>query len=441
MSYLPAVLIKKKRDGLVLTDDEIAFFVTGFATQRIPEYQMAALLMAIVLKGMNKVEAAALTRAMLHSGEVLSFEGMKYLPVDKHSTGGIGDKTSLLIAPIVAACDVPVPMIAGRGLGHTGGTLDKLESIPGFNINLSLRAFKEQVQSLGCAIIGQTKEICPADKKMYALRDVTGTVESIALICGSILSKKIAEGIKGLVMDVKYGSGAFMKTAEDAEELALWLAETAQRNGVKTTAYITNMEEPLGCFVGNAIEVLECLSVFTNKPVLGFEPSQFADMRELSLTLAAEMLWLAGRSEDLKAARQLAEEKLSSGEAYRMFEKMVAAQGGRLEEFNFPENLNWRTVTAASDGYIAGYNSENIGLAAISLGAGRKAITDSINPLASIIAHKKIGDPVKAGEKLFSFTHFEEAASQDANRFLTASPKISLQKTARPSLILKRVTL
>jgi len=441
VSYLPAVLIKKKRDGQTLTDDEIAFFVTGFATQRIPDYQMAALLMAIVLKGMNKAEAAALTRAMLHSGEVLSFEGTKYLPVDKHSTGGIGDKTSLLIAPIVAACGVPVPMIAGRGLGHTGGTLDKLESIPGFNIGLSLRAFQDQVQSLGCAIIGQTKEICPADKKMYALRDVTGTVESIALICGSILSKKIAEGIKGLVMDVKYGSGAFMKNAADAEELALWLAETAERNGVKTTAYITNMEEPLGCFVGNAIEVLECLSVFTGQPALGFAPERFADMRELSLTLASEMLFLSGRSGDLKAARQLAEEKLANGEAYKLFEKMVTAQGGRLAEFEFPEDLEWRTVVAASDGYIAGYNSENIGLAAISLGAGRKAITDSINPMASIICHKKIGDAVKKGDTIFSYTHFEDLASKDADQFLTGSPKISLPKPTKPSLILKRVRL
>ncbi|MCC6138405.1 MAG: thymidine phosphorylase, partial [Bdellovibrionaceae bacterium] len=237
MNFIPAQIIKRKRDGLALTSVEIHFMVSEFYQNRLPDYQMSALLMAIVLKGMTKQEAAELTLAMLHSGEQLTFENTKFLPVDKHSTGGIGDKTSLLIAPIVAACGVPVPMIAGRGLGHTGGTLDKLESIPGFSVQLDLKKFKEQVLTLGFAIIGQTAEICPADKKMYALRDVTGTVESIPLICGSILSKKIAEGIKGLVMDVKCGSGAFMKTEKDAEELAIWLAETAAKSGLRTTAF------------------------------------------------------------------------------------------------------------------------------------------------------------------------------------------------------------
>lgn len=439
MNFIPAGLIRKKRDGFSLTKEEIGFFISGYHRGEIPDYQMSALLMAITIRGLEKKEAAFLTDSMLKSGEQIVFPKLKYLPVDKHSTGGIGDKTSLLIAPIVAACGVPVPMIAGRGLGHTGGTIDKMESIPGFNVQMNLESFKKQVLNLGCALIGQTAEICPADKKIYALRDVTGTVESIGLICGSILSKKIAEGIHGLVMDIKYGSGAFMKTAEQAKELAQWLAETAALNNVKTTCYITNMNQPLGRFIGNAIEVLECLCLFQNSSALGFNPEEFKDTRELSLTLAAEMLVLAGRAADFNEGFSLAKNALDSGAAFKIFEKMVTQQGGDLNKFQFTEPSSWIKITSPQNGHIENYDAEAIGYAAIALGAGRKQTSDTIDHQASIICHKKIGDSVSVGDTLFSFTSRTAEQNENANQFLTKSTKISLQKVNSPSLILDRI--
>lgn len=439
MSFIPATLIRKKRDGHTLSREEIHFFVSSYFRGSIPDYQMSALLMAWTIRGLEKKEAAFLTEAMLKSGEQIQFPPQKYLPVDKHSTGGIGDKTSLLIAPIVAACGVSVPMIAGRGLGHTGGTLDKMESIPGFNIQLSLNDFKQQVLSLGCALIGQTAEICPADKKMYALRDVTGTVESIGLICGSILSKKIAEGIQGLVMDVKCGSGAFMKNKNDALELANWLSETAALNGVRTSCYITQMNQPLGRFIGNAIEVLECLCLFQKKSALGFESSAFDDTLELSLILSAEMLVLAGRCPSFDDAYALAKKTMDSGEAFAMFEKMVAAQGGRLAEFSFDDSTLCKHIVSPSSGYLESYDAEAIGYAAIALGAGRKKTSDTIDHQAGLICHKKMGDSVSVGEKLFSYTSRTDEQNNNADQFLTKSFKISLQKVDKPSLILDRV--
>jgi pyrimidine-nucleoside phosphorylase len=311
-----------------------------------------------------------------------------------------------------------------------------MESIPGFDIQISIHDFKKQVLNLGCALIGQTSEICPADKKMYALRDVTGTVESLGLICGSILSKKIAEGIRGLVMDVKCGSGAFMKDLESARELAHWLSETAALNGVKTTAYITQMNQPLGCFIGNAIEVLECISLFYKRPVLGFEPSAFADTRELSLILSAEMLALSGKVDNFDKGYKMAQECLDSGNAARFFEKLVSAQKGRLAEFQFDESQNWESVLCSEDGFIEHFDAEAIGYAAIALGAGRKKSSDKIDHQAGIICHKKIGDPVKKSERLFSFTARSSEQNNNANQLLTMGHKISLQKVATPSLIL-----
>ncbi len=439
MSFIPAVLIRKKRDGGSLTKEEIHFFISGYHHGEIPDYQMSALLMAITLRGLEKREAAFLTESMLKSGKQLVFNDTEYAPVDKHSTGGIGDKTSMLIAPIVAACGVPVPMIAGRGLGHTGGTIDKMESIPGFNVQIPLKQFEDQVRTLGCALIGQTSEICPADKKIYSLRDVTGTVESIGLICGSILSKKIAEGIRGLVMDVKCGSGAFMKTPEQARELAQWLAETASFNNVKTTCYITQMNQPLGAFIGNAIEVLECLAIFKNSTEMGFSPSQFADTRELSLLLAAEMLRLSGRVDAEEEGFLLAEEALTSGRAYELFNKMVAAQGGDLEQFKFVQPSRWFDVVATERGFIEHFDAEAIGYAAIILGAGRQKTSDLIDHQASIRCHKKIGDAVQKGDVIFSFTSRSDEQNQRSQTTLANSIKISLQKVAKPSLILGRV--
>src|SRR5512146_4183 len=280
-------LIRKKRDGHELTREEINYIVASYTREEIPDYQVAAWLMAVVLRGMNKSELATLTEAMLHSGEVLDLSGIPGMKVDKHSTGGVGDKTSLILAPIVAAGGLKVPMISGRGLGHTGGTLDKLESIPGFSVNLSLEQFRQALEKCGCGLIGQTKEIAPADKKLYALRDVTGTVESPYLICASIMSKKLAEGIDALVLDVKTGSGAFMKKEEDAVYLAELMVETGRRMGKKMVALITDMDQPLGCKVGNALEIEECIEVMR-----GEGP---ADLREVCIELSAWMLYLAGR--------------------------------------------------------------------------------------------------------------------------------------------------
>lgn len=441
MSFIPAQIIKKKRDGHSLSPEEIQFMVSEYYKNTLPDYQMSALLMAIVLKGMSKQEAADLTLTMLNSGEKVSFPPLPYLPVDKHSTGGIGDKTSLLIAPIVAACGVPVPMIAGRGLGHTGGTLDKLESIPGFNVQLTLEKFQKQVEQLGCSIIGQTAEICPADKKMYALRDVTGTVESIPLICGSILSKKIAEGIKGLVMDVKWGTGAFMKTQADAKELATWLVETAAKSGLPTTAFITDMNQPLGRFIGNTIEVLECLSLFKNESYLEHSPQMFSDTLELSLILSAEMLVLAGHSANAEEGLASARAVLANGKAYEMFEKMVATQGGQLDKLSLPQNLSWQKITAPADGFIQSIDGERIGYAAIALGAGRLSTADQIDHSASVIIHKKNGERVEKGEVLLSYASRKQNNYSQAHELLSSSMQISTEKLSTQNLlILDKVT-
>src|ERR1700693_3971173 len=300
-------LIRRKRDSGELTPEEIQQLIAAYTRGDIPDYQMSAWLMAVVLRGMSRPEIAALTEAMLHSGRVLDFSDLAGRKVDKHSTGGVGDKTSLVIAPIVAAGGLMVPMISGRGLGHSGGTLDKLESIPGFNVNLSLTDFRRVLETCGCALIGQTAEIAPADKKIYALRDVTGTVESPALICASIMSKKLAEGIDALVLDVKTGSGAFMKRIEDAEYLAGLVVETGKRMGKKVVALITDMEQPLGRTAGNAMEIAECIEVLGGKGP--------GDLRELCLELSGWMFFLGAKTPSVAEGRKLAEEMITSGRA------------------------------------------------------------------------------------------------------------------------------
>lgn len=436
---IPAAIIRKKRDGLLLSDDEIYFFISGYNEGIIPDYQMSALLMAIVLKGMSPAETAALTRCMLHSGKTLQFAKTATLPVDKHSTGGIGDKTSLLIAPMVASCGVRVPMIAGRGLGHTGGTIDKLESIAGFKTQLSLEQFQTQVENLNFAIIGQTNDICPADKKIYALRDVTGTVESLPLICGSILSKKIAEGIKGLVLDVKCGSGAFMKTLPQARELASWLVKTGENNDVQTRAYITNMEEPLGRFIGNGIEILECLSLMTGESYFGYGPKDFSDTRELSLQLAAEMLVLARKSNSHSEAYTLLEESLASGKVYKKWCEMVSAQGGILTQITQPPKEGWATIAAKNNGFLSSYDTEAIGYAAITMGAGRKIAGEPLDFSASIIVHKKVGDPIVMNDPIFSIYCADAQKMNAAESYLSSCYKISLQKPVMTSLIMDKI--
>lgn len=436
MSFLPAEVIKSKRNGKALTFEQINEFIQGYARGRIPDYQMAALLMAIYFRGMNSEETLFLTKAMLYSGDVVDLSHISGFKVDKHSTGGVGDKTSLILGPIVAAAGVPVPMISGRGLGHTGGTLDKLESIPGFNTQLDLDKFKELVAKHRICFIGQTVEICPADKKIYALRDVTATIESLPLICASIMSKKIAEGIDGLVLDVKFGSGAFMKTPEEAEELALKLMEIARGYGKKVTSLLTNMDQPLGRFAGNSLEVQECVEILQGKSFHSLSGVDlYTDTRELSLWLSAHMLLLAGKTKNIDDAYNLASDLLSSGKAFKKFEELCAIHGGNLSAL--PKPKHQLVVPAEKAGYISALNTESIGVAGILIKAGRAVTTDIIAPTAGIEFHVKIGDPVNAGDSVFTLHGDDLQLLQSALPMLKSSLTISLQKPTSPSLILK----
>ncbi|MCX7978068.1 MAG: thymidine phosphorylase [Bdellovibrionaceae bacterium] len=438
MLFLPAEIIKKKRNGLPLSEEEIETFVRLYTSGALPDYQMAALLMAIFFQGMNSAETLSLTRTMLNSGVVLDLSYLGGYKVDKHSTGGVGDKTSLILGPIVAAAGVFVPMISGRGLGHTGGTLDKLESIPGFNTQISIEKFKSILQEIGVSFIGQTKEICPADKKIYALRDVTATVESLPLICASIMSKKLAEGIDGLVLDVKVGSGAFMKTLSEAEDLANLLVQTATGYGKRCVALITNMDQPLGRFAGNALEVWECLEILRGqKHFASSGRDLYSDTRELSLRLSAEMLLCAGKVPDLSEGLKLAEELLSSGAALKKFEQLVIHHGGRLDQLPSPSVQ--QPVCAELSGYVSGFDTEKIGVAGITLRAGRVRSSDHINPISGIEFHVKTGDFVHTGQPLFTIHTDGSIPTDEASALLTKSIKISLQKPELQPLIIKRM--
>lgn len=436
MAFLPAEIIKKKRNGSALSTDEINQFILGYARGEIPDYQMAALLMAIFFRSMNKEETLALTKSMLLSGEVVDFSSVPGFKVDKHSTGGVGDKTSLILGPIVAAAGAPVPMISGRGLGHTGGTLDKLESIPGFNTQKSLEEFVDLVHKHLICFIGQTKEICPADKKIYALRDVTATVESLPLICASIMSKKLAEGIDGLVLDVKYGTGAFMKTPELAEELAVNLMSIAQGYGKKVTALLTNMNQPLGRFAGNSLEVDECVAIMKNEKHFGYHgDDMYEDTRELSLQLSAHMLLLAGIGSNAQEAYLVAKETLESGRAYAKFEELCHIHGGDLK--NVPRPRHSIVISSETEGYVHGFNTEKIGVTGIMIKAGRAQTTDIIAPTAGIEFHSKVGNYVRAGDPLFTLYGDDPSLLESAVSELKSAISISLPKIAKPSLILK----
>ena len=409
-------LIRKKRDGKELTNEEVSFVVQGYTAGQLPDYQISALLMAMLLKGMSRAETAALTQAMLHSGEVLDLSSFPQRKVDKHSTGGVGDKTSLVLAPIVAAGGLLVPMISGRGLGHTGGTLDKLESIPGFNVNLSSRQMREVLAACGACMIGQTASIVPADKKMYALRDVTGTVESPALICASIMSKKLAEGIDGLVLDVKIGSGAFMKEESAAQQLAELMVETGESMGKKVVALLTDMDQPLGDAVGNALEVVECVETLQ-----GCGP---ADLTGLSLELSAWMFYLGERTRTVDEGRQLAASLIADGSAFAHFRQMTELQGGdprTLEDTSLlPQARHQAAVPAARAGVVHGIDCEKIGIASLVLGGGRSTKEDSIDPAVGLIVHKKAGDQVAAGEALCTL-HYNSSAQLEEARSLVQS--------------------
>lgn len=433
-TFLPAEIIKKKRNKSELTAEEIDYFILSYTHGKIPDYQMAALLMAIYLNGMSDQESIALTKTMLHSGIVVDTAIIPGFKVDKHSTGGVGDKTSLILGPIVAAAGLFVPMISGRGLGHTGGTLDKLESIPGFNTQQSIEKFIEITKNVGTCFIGQTTEICPADKKIYALRDVTATIESFPLICASIMSKKLAEGIDGLVLDVKFGSGAFMKDVDQATHLAHELMKIAKGHGKKIVSLITSMQQPLGKFAGNSLEIFECLEIMKNKTSPGASGVDlYADTRELSLQLAANMIHLSGRTTSVANAYSVAQEMLVSGKALGVFERMCQAQSGNLQALKLPEKK--LVITAAQGGFLNTFDVEKIGLAGILLRAGRSKSEDRINPTAGIEFHNKIGDAVNAGDVIYTIHGDEPELFEKARGLLECSYQISLQKPAPHVLI------
>lgn len=412
-------IIEKKRDGYALTEDEIRYFVRGYTADDIPDYQAAAWAMAVYLQGMNRDEIIALTMALAESGDMIDLHDVIDFAVDKHSSGGVGDKTSLVVLPLVTAFGVPVAKMSGRGLSFTGGTLDKLESIDGYNVNLTEEQFLRQVQEIGIVLAGQTRELAPADGKLYALRDVTGTVSSIPLIASSIMSKKIASGADAIVLDVKVGSGAFMRTVEDARRLAQLMVEIGTGVGRRVTALLSDMNQPLGNAVGNALEVREAIDTLR-----GGGP---ADLIEHCITVAGHMLRLAGKSraEDLSDIRPQLEEKLANGEAFEVFKRLIAAQGGDVSQVEEPDRLPTAPVIveveSPQSGYLRTVDALEIGLAAADLGAGRKKKGDPVDHAVGLVVHHKVGEYVEQGDRLFTIhARAEDAAAQARERVLAA---------------------
>ncbi len=432
----PQQVIAKKRDGHALTRDEIRAFVRGATDGSWADYQLSALLMAIYLRGMTPGETADYTDAMMRSGTVADLAAVPGVKVDKHSTGGVGDKVSIPLAPMVAACGVPVPMISGRGLGHSGGTLDKLESIPGFRTDLSLAAYSAQVGRVGCALIGQTKDLAPSDKKLYALRDVTATVECIPLICGSILSKKLAEGIDALVLDVKFGRGAFMKTKDEARRLAEALVAVGRAGGKQVRAVLTAMEQPLGRAVGNALEVAESVACLR-----GAGP---ADLMEVTRELGAHMLVLGGAAGSLAAGREKLERVVADGSALAKLREIVAAQGGEVGVVDEPKRLPQArlqvALAAPRSGVVTDVDAMGVALAALRLGAGRARAEDRIDPAVGVGDLVKIGERVEAGGRLATIHANDEAALAEARTMLAAAIAIGDTAPVPVPLIAETIT-
>ena len=391
-------IITRKRDGGILTREEIDYLVTGFTEGNIPDYQMSAFLMAVYFRGMNREETVALTEVMKESGDVADLSGIRGIKVDKHSTGGVGDKTTLIAGPIAAVCGVPVAKMSGRGLGFTGGTVDKLESIPGYRTSISEEDFINQVNDKGIAVIGQTGQIAPADKKIYALRDVTGTVENLSLITSSIMSKKLASGSDAILLDVKCGSGAFMKTREDAEKLASLMVEIGNAAGRRTMAVITDMNQPLGCAVGNSLEVEEAIEVLKNR---GPE-----DITELSVNLAGLMVYLGDMADSRESGKEKARQALENGSALEKFRELAAGQGGdpdiTEDTSRLPHSSLSLDMTAWEDGYVTQIDAMKIGLASQHTGAGRETKEDTVDLSAGIKFHRKVGDSVKKNDVICS---------------------------------------
>jgi pyrimidine-nucleoside phosphorylase len=423
----PSQIIARKRDGHALSAEEIAHFVQGYAAGHIPDYQMAALAMAIYLRGMDDAETALLTQEMLRSGATLAASD-RTLRVDKHSTGGIGDKTSLIVAPLMACCGLKVPMLSGRGLGSTGGTLDKLESIPGFRANLSLSEIAAVVDRVGCVITGTTAELVPADRKLYALRDVTATVPSIPLIAASIMSKKLAETLAALVLDVKVGSGAFMKNRSDARRLAQTMVRVGVGMGVRNSALLTDMSQPLGRLAGNSVEVDESLAVLS-----GAGPQ---DLRELSLALAAEALVLQGSATDSLRARELLVGHLDSGRALAKFAEMIAAQGGDLSAPR--PRAPAGPVLANRDGYVVSIDVERLGLAIIEMGGGRKQLDDVVDHSVGLEMLVRLGDRVRPGQPQLN-VFAQPNVRQRVQASLEQAIEIGPEPVSVPPLIIERI--
>jgi pyrimidine-nucleoside phosphorylase len=428
-------LIQRKRDGEELAPEEIEFLVEGYTNGEIPDYQMSAFLMATYFSGMSDREVGRLTECMLRSGETVDLSSVPGVKVDKHSTGGVGDKTSFIVAPLAAAAGVIVPMMSGRSLGHTGGTLDKLESIPGFRTDLTVEEFRKQLSELGLAFIGQTDQLAPADRKLYALRDVTGTVESIPLISSSIMSKKLAEGVDALILDVKVGSGAFMKKQVDARRLAQTMVAIGRRMDKKVRALITDMNQPLGFAIGNALEIMEASQTLQNAG-----PD---DLTKLSLELAAHMIHLGKKAATLDEARRIAEKHLVDGSAYKKFKQVVAAQGGNaqaLDKFELlPNATGMREITSPRAGYVTSIDAEGIGIASNMIGAGRDRKEDAIDPAVGIILEVKVGEKVDAGSVLCRLYYTREDRVEEAAERVEDAFRISGQKADERNLILEVV--
>ncbi len=426
-------LIRKKRDGEILSKDEIRFLISAYTKNKIPDYQFSSLLMAIYLKGMTTKGTSDLTEAMLYSGKVIDLNFLKGAKIDKHSTGGVGDKTSLIIAPIAAAAGVYVQMISGRGLGHTGGTLDKLESIPGFRTDLSLKEYKSTLKKCGAVLIGQTKEIAPADKLIYSLRDVTGTVESIPLITASIMSKKLAEGLDGLVLDIKTGSGAFMQREKDAIQLAHSLINTAKSFDKKVIGFITDMNQPLGNYIGNWFEVYESIKVLKGEMT--------GDLLELSLVLSGAMIFLGNKASSLKEGVEISRHYIANGKAYEKFLKIVELQGGEVSYIEkpekYPKSKFVEKIYTATNGYLSTINNLEVGMAALALGAGRMTKEDKIDPKAGILFYPKLGDFIRKGDVLAELHSSSQSRIETAKEKLYNSITISSEPVRRPKLIKK----
>jgi pyrimidine-nucleoside phosphorylase len=427
-------LIEKKRDGYELTKEEIEFLINGFTKGDIPDYQMSTFAMAVFFQGMTKKERVYLTEAMVQSGDQIDLSGIEGIKVDKHSTGGVGDTTTLVLVPLVASVGIPVAKMSGRGLGHTGGTIDKLESIKGFHVEISNEEFTQLVNQNKVAVIGQSGNLTPADKKLYALRDVTATVDSIPLIASSIMSKKIAAGADAIVLDVKTGSGAFMKNLEDAKELAQTMVEIGNGVGRKTKAIISDMSQPLGFAVGNALEVKEAIDTLK-----GQGPE---DLQELCLTLGSHMVVLAEKAADFNQAREMLEESIQSGQALQTFKTFLTAQGGDASVVDDPAKLPMAScmveVPAKTSGYVAEITAETVGIAAMMLGAGRATKESVIDLAVGVVLHKKVGDHVEAGESLVTI-HSNKENVQEVIEKIYSAYKVTDEKVAAHTLIYSEI--